>query len=50
MPHPVYGKMYWVCVCILSPSEDTFQDVVQPLLAEAYELDVSKYAKRAARK
>ena len=23
MPHPVYGKMYWVCV--LNPSESTFQ-------------------------
>jgi hypothetical protein len=47
MPHPVYGRMYWVCV--LSPSDATFEVVVKPLLAEAYEMDASKYAKRAAR-
>lgn len=47
MPHPVYGKMYWVCV--LNPSVATFESVVQPLLAEAYSRDVSKYAKRTAR-
>jgi len=46
MPHPVYGKMYWVCV--LNPSEATFQ-AVRPLLAEAYDLAVHKHAKRAAR-
>lgn len=34
LPHPVYGKMYWVCV--LSPSEETFEKV-KPLLAEAYQ-------------
>src|SRR5690348_5369571 len=27
MPHPVYGKMYWVCV--LNPGEETFK-AVQP--------------------
>ena len=47
MPHPEYGRMYWVCV--LKPSTETFQEVVGPLLAEAYDLDVSKHAKRAAR-
>jgi hypothetical protein len=47
MPHPVYGRQYWVCV--LNPSAETFQKLVQPLLAEAYDRDVSKYAKRAAR-
>src|SRR5262249_48538159 len=35
MPHPVYGKMYWVCV--LNPSDATFK-TVQVLLAEAYEM------------
>src|SRR5438874_502400 len=45
MPHPVYGKMYWVCV--LNPGEATFESV-RSLLAEAYEMAVSKYAKRAA--
>jgi hypothetical protein len=43
MPHPVYGKMYWVCV--LNPSPETFE-TVRPLLAEAYELSVQKQAKK----
>jgi hypothetical protein len=47
LPHPVYGRQYWVCV--LNPSESTFQTVVQPLLVEAYDLAVSKYEKRLAR-
>lgn len=47
MPHPVYGMMYWVCV--LNPSDATFREVVQPLLVEAYDMAVSKYAMRAAR-
>jgi hypothetical protein len=47
LPHPVYGRMYWVCV--LNPSAATFQ-AVQPLLAEAYNLAVSRQAKRATRK
>ena len=47
MPHPVYGRQYWVCV--LNPSAATFQ-AVRPLLAEAYGLAVSREAKRAARK
>ena len=42
MPHPVYGKMYWVCV--LNPSEETFKKV-QPLLVEAYEMAVRKRAR-----
>jgi Family of unknown function (DUF6194) len=46
MPHPVYGQMSWVCV--LNPSAETFK-TVQSLLAEAYDLDVIKYAKQAAR-
>jgi hypothetical protein len=46
MPHPVYGRMYWVCV--LNPSSEMFQTVIQPLLAEAYERDRSKHAKRVA--
>jgi hypothetical protein len=46
LPHPVYGRMYWICV--LNPSDATFQ-AVRPLLAEAYDLAVSKYAKRVAR-
>ena len=48
MPHPVYGRMYWVCV--LNPSEETFATTVQPLLVEAYELAVTKYNRQAARR
>jgi hypothetical protein len=47
LPHPVYARQYWVS--ILNPSAATFERVVQPLLAEAYDLAVAKYAKRAAR-
>jgi hypothetical protein len=42
LPHPVYGKMYWVCV--LSPSEATFKKA-QELLAEAYEMAARKRSK-----
>lgn len=45
MPHPVYASMSWVCV--LNPSEATFQ-VLRPLLADAYQLAVSRFAKREA--
>lgn len=48
MPHPVYGRMYWVCV--LNPSKETFETKVRPLLSEAYELAVSKYDRQAARR
>lgn len=47
MPHPVYGRMYWVC--ILNPSDETFKTQVHPLLTEAYETAVSKYDKKASR-
>lgn len=46
LPHPVYAPQSWVCV--LNPSEATFE-AVRPLLAEAYQLAVSKYAKRETR-
>jgi len=45
LPHPVYGWMSWVSV--LNPSATTFE-TVKPLLAEAYDLAVGKFAKRAA--
>jgi hypothetical protein len=48
MPHPVYGRQYWVCV--LNPNPATFATQVQPLLAEAYALDVAKRARHAARR
>lgn len=47
MPHPTYGRMYWVC--ILNPGEATFETQVKPLLAEAYQLSVSKHTKPADR-
>ena len=34
LPHPVYAKQRWICV--LNPSRRTFDDVVKPLIAEAY--------------
>ncbi|HEU5201003.1 MAG TPA: DUF6194 family protein [Ktedonobacterales bacterium] len=48
MPHPVYGRMYWVCV--LNPSDETLETKTRPLLVEAYELAVSKYNRQAARR
>lgn len=48
MPHPVYGRMYWVC--ILNPGDETFEIKVRPLLVEAYETAVSKYNKQVARR
>jgi len=47
-PHPVYGRMYWVC--ILNPSNETFETKVQPLLVEAHEMAVDKYKKRTTHK
>jgi hypothetical protein len=43
MPHPVYGRMYWVCV--LNPSDATFE-AVKRLLAEAYQTAASKHLQR----
>jgi uncharacterized protein DUF6194 len=40
LPHPVDGRMNWVCV--LNPSASTFQSL-RPLLAEAYGLSVRRY-------
>lgn len=46
LPHPVYAPMSWICV--LNPSDATFQ-TLRPLLAEAYDLAVRRYARRMAR-
>jgi hypothetical protein len=43
MPHPDYAQQYFICV--LSPSESTFERI-RPLLAEAYDLAVRRYARR----
>lgn len=42
MPHPVYGKMYWVSV--INPGAKTFE-MVKPLIAEARSLAASKSAR-----
>ena len=46
LPHPVYAPQSWVCV--LNPSDATFQKL-QPLLAEAYDLAVSRYTRHENR-
>jgi len=46
LPHPVYGRLFWVC--ILNPSAATFDTTIRPLLAEAYDLAVIRDARRAA--
>ncbi len=45
MPHPIYAPQSWVCV--LSPSEATFQERIRPLLEEAYREAMRKQAKRS---
>ena len=34
-PHPVYAKQLWIS--ILNPTDETFRDVVVPLLTEAHD-------------
>src|SRR5688500_7046614 len=46
MPHPTYGRMYWVCV--LNPGQSTFEKI-RPLLNEAYEIAVKKFERLAAK-
>ncbi|QBD75626.1 hypothetical protein EPA93_06245 [Ktedonosporobacter rubrisoli] len=48
MPHPVYGRIFWVCV--LNPGKKTFETKVHQLLTEAYELAVSKHKRRVVRR
>ena len=40
LPHPVYGRLHWLCV--VSPSRETFAQM-QPLLAEAHRLAAERY-------
>ena len=42
LPHPVYAPQSWVCV--LNPSDATFE-AMRPLLVEAYDLAVQRYAR-----
>lgn len=44
MPHPVYGKVFWLCV--LNPSHETFENTVKPLLAEAHLRAAAKISSR----
>jgi hypothetical protein len=44
IPHPVYAKQRWVA--ILNPSRESFDDIVKPLIAEAYER-LAKQRRRA---
>jgi Family of unknown function (DUF6194) len=45
LPHPVYGRMFWVSV--LNPSESTFE-TVKPLLAEAYQREKMRVDRKTA--
>jgi hypothetical protein len=36
MPHPVYGRMLWVCV--LNPSDETFETNVRPLVLATWDI------------
>lgn len=46
MPHPVYGRMYWVMV--LNPVETL--ETTKELLAEAHAEDVKRHDRKAARR
>ncbi|MDB5318623.1 MAG: hypothetical protein JWN40_254 [Phycisphaerales bacterium] len=46
LPHPVYGRMHWVCV--LNPGAATIERV-KSLLAEAHALAAGRSARRAGR-
>lgn len=46
MPHPTYAAQSWLCV--LNPSETTFQHQVRPLLDEAYQMAVRRHARKTA--
>src|SRR5215208_4034781 len=45
LPHPVYAKQRWIA--ILNPSWPTFDDIVKPLLAEAYDRLAASAVRRA---
>lgn len=48
MPHPTYAPQYWVCV--LNPTEETFENEVVPLLAEAYHRAVRRQENKSGSK
>jgi hypothetical protein len=47
MPHPDYAAQAFICV--LSPSDATFEQQVRPLLAEAYARSLARDRRRQAR-
>jgi hypothetical protein len=44
LPHPVYAQQRWIA--ILNPSWTTFDEVVKPLIAEAYDRLAASAARR----
>ena len=46
LPHPVYAKQLWIS--ILNPNDETFRDVVLPLLAEAHDRLAAQRARHRA--
>jgi hypothetical protein len=44
MPHPEYAAQSWLCV--LAPSDGTFERDVKPLLDEAHRLAKHRYERR----
>ena len=46
MPHPDYSSQHFICV--LSPSEATFNEKIRSMLAEAYDIAMKRYEKRKA--
>jgi hypothetical protein len=45
LPHPIYQKMYWLCV--LSPSKSTYSSM-EALLRESYELQSNRTQRRTS--
>lgn len=45
MPHPDYAAQHYICV--LSPSDETFEKKIRPLLAEAYDIAARKFNRRS---
>jgi hypothetical protein len=44
LPHPDYAPQFFVCV--VNPGENTFR-TMRPMIAEAYEIAVKRYGKKA---
>jgi Family of unknown function (DUF6194) len=47
MPHPVYGRMHWICV--VNPSDAIFETLM-PFLGEAYAIDRARTTARDERR